>query len=101
MDLRAVRDVAATWDGTPAKTTENLRVLTDGAAGVADAFADVDRQLADAAGWRRRGRPTRPGGWNPLGRATDAAPVGLVLAGQGSRPDGPRPDTVTATKEAP
>jgi hypothetical protein len=45
----AVRDFAAKWDDTRAKMTENLRVLADGAVGVADAFGDADRQLADAA----------------------------------------------------
>jgi uncharacterized protein YukE len=42
----AVRDFAHKWDDTRAKMTENLRMLADSSTAVADAFTDVDTDLA-------------------------------------------------------
>lgn len=41
-----VRDFAHKWDDTRAKMTENLRMLADSSTAVADAFTDVDTDLA-------------------------------------------------------
>jgi uncharacterized protein YukE len=41
-----VRDFAHAWDDTRAKMTENLRMLADASTAVADAFTDVDADLA-------------------------------------------------------
>lgn len=41
-----VRDFAHKWDDTRGKMTENLRMLADSSTQVAEAFTDVDGQLA-------------------------------------------------------
>ncbi|WP_207211887.1 hypothetical protein [Promicromonospora panici] len=41
-----VRDFAHKWDDTRAKMTENLRMLADASTQVAEAFTDVDTDLA-------------------------------------------------------
>lgn len=43
-----VRDFARSWDDTRAKMTENLRMLADSSSAVADAFTDIDTDLAQA-----------------------------------------------------
>jgi hypothetical protein len=42
-----VRDFAHKWDDTREKMTENLRMLADSSTQVAEAFTDIDQQLAD------------------------------------------------------
>jgi len=60
----AVRDFAHKWDDTRGKMTENLRMLADAATAVAQAFTDIDSDLAD--GIRGEGpapaAPAAPGG---------------------------------------
>ncbi|MGW8568083.1 hypothetical protein [Isoptericola sp. NPDC055881] len=60
----AVRDFASSWDDTRKKMTENLRLLADASVQVAQAFTDIDGDLAD--GIRGDGAPApapaRPGG---------------------------------------
>jgi hypothetical protein len=41
-----VRDFASSWDDTRAKMTQNLRLLADSSTQVAQAFTDVDADLA-------------------------------------------------------
>jgi len=54
----AVRDFASSWDDTRQKMTENLRLLAEASVQVAQAFTDIDSDLAD--GIRGDGAPAAP-----------------------------------------
>ncbi|MCA5894542.1 hypothetical protein LEP48_14480 [Isoptericola sp. NEAU-Y5] len=58
----AVRDFAHSWDDTRGKMTENLRLLADASTQVAQAFTDIDSDLADGISGEGASPPARPGG---------------------------------------
>jgi hypothetical protein len=60
-----VRDFASSWDDTRAKMTTNLRLLADSATQVAQAFTDVDADLAAGI----QGDPSVPASARPGGPA--------------------------------
>ncbi|CAM3904159.1 hypothetical protein [Isoptericola cucumis] len=57
-----VRDFASSWDDTREKMTENLRLLADASVQVAQAFTDIDSDLADGISGEGAPAPARPGG---------------------------------------
>ncbi|MGF0114876.1 hypothetical protein ACQFYA_00945 [Promicromonospora sp. Marseille-Q5078] len=63
----AVRDFASSWDDTREKMTGNLRLLADASVQVAQAFTDIDSDLAD--GISGEGQPA------PSSRASGRGPV--------------------------
>jgi hypothetical protein len=64
-----VRDFASSWDDTRARMTQNLRLLADSSTQVAQAFTDVDRDLA---------RGIQGDGTAPAAAAGPAGPGGPV-----------------------
>lgn len=57
-----VRNFASSWDDTREKMTENLRLLADASVQVAEAFTDIDSDLADGISGEGAPAPATPGG---------------------------------------